>query len=551
MKNYKYLLKVLILALLFAATIPSYAINFDEPRKVIIPRYTNAVYRDLTVLDRMYLDVEKGSNRYFLLELGKRPSYFWIPSHRYYLYQEQELNLNNIIYGDSTSNLNVFTIRNVSLKNGSFASEGLFLGGDSILQINKNSNLLVNYKGDLPVNLTLSEHVVYYNIFARTFAYATSGVVEDTRPDVNHMYLRDVKFSSVVFPTPRMMVYKTGSSYFAKGTAMNFEPISATANKNPKSYYGPWEVWGPSSSQKGLLKPATSSEHPCGDNMYNRCYKIRSDGRWVPDTDSEVFQCAGTTSTTASIYDPTEYESCAVHCYDFQVVDMGYGSSANAIQNYNGNKSFFEFKVEEVFQVTDHVAHLISQRPRTRVKRNNSGGDAGLLPISTITAAGTPDTWSVAPYTGNQSVYVDGSMYSIPASPKVINSTDDNPCFTTCAGNLCSYNFMYIRDVVEREIKGGAEAGDSLWPAQEGPKQDLIIRTYTVGFCPVKRSNYGTYEDNFVADTDTTKLVEAILMKNGEDWVYPKVCLRREVKCNRVSETGHYNRHYKPLSTDY
>lgn len=550
MRNYKYFVRILTLTLFFVAGIPLYAIDFDEPRRVIIPQYTNAVYRDLTVLHRMYLDVEKESDRSFLLELGKRPSYFWDQSHMYYLYQEQELDLHNIIYGDSSTNLNVFTVGNISLKNGSFASEGLFLGGDSILQVNKNSNLLVNYKGDLPVNLTLSEHVIYYNIFARTFAYSPTGLLEDMSPDVSHMYLRDVKFSSVVFPTPRMMIYKTGSTYNAKGTAINFEAISAASIKGPKSYYGPWEVWGPSNSQKGLLKPASSSTSPCGDNTYSRCYKIVN-GKGYPDTDSEIFQCVGTTDTSASSYDPPEYEGCSVSCYDYQVVNIEYGSGVDSIQNYNGNKSFFEFKVEEVFQVDNHVAHLVSQRPRTRIKSNTSGGDLGILPISTITAAGTPDTWGIAPYSNKQAVYVDGAIYAIPESPKFIDSMNDNPCFSTCEGILCSSNHMYVRDVVEREIKGGSADLESMWPAQEGPKQDLIIRTYTVGFCPTKRSNYGTYEDNFVTDTSTTKLVEAMLIKDGENWVYPKVCLRREVKCSRLSETQHYSRHYKPLSTDY
>ena len=563
MKNYKYLLKVLVLALLFATTVPSYAINFDEPRRVIIPQYTNAVYRDLTVLDKMYLNT--GKNRTFLLEIGKRPTFFWNKDKMYYLYQAQELNFGSIVYGDSSTNQNVITIGNISLKNGTFASEGLFFAGDSIMQINRNSNILVNYKGDLPVNLTLSSNIVNYNIFARNFGYTQGGVVETAKPDIDNAYLRDIKFSGVNFHNPRMMIYDKGSFYQAKGTAQDFKLVSVSANKAPEAYYGPWELWGPSSDKKGVLyQENPSGGDPCGSTP-NRCYHQNvSCGRGIDpgpgcnfqapiyDTDDTEFVCRNKPfdGSTTGNYD-YQIIDCVDYCYDYQVVKVGYGYDEALQRNYNNNKSFFEFKVEEVYQVENNysVEHLVSQKPKTRVKTNSSGVETDILPISTLSS---PGNWKILTHTvSSQRVYVDGSSYSIGDHIKALSDpTNNNPCFGICEGKLCQNNFMYIRDVTSRELKGGEEAGDSLWPTQEGPKQHLVIRTYTVGFCPKKRDDYNNYEDNFDSGA-SSGLIEAMLIKNNGNWVYPKVCLRRKVKCSSLSGKAHYSRHYQPLSTNY
>ena len=228
-----------------------------------------------------------------------------------------------------------------------------------------------------------------------------------------------------------------------------------------------------------------------------------------------------------------------------------------APENYNGNKAYYEFRVEETFQYENtpsgKVVHFISQRPKTRVSTNNLGENEKLLAISTMTAAGE---WTIVPREGPlQRFYIDGTKKTVESTPNFIGSTDDNPCFDLCKGGLCADNVVYIRNVDQRELKGGTDSGDSLWPEQEGHKQDLIIRTYTLGFCPKKRTDYGNYEDNY---DSSGNLIEAMLIKQGDNWTNAKVCMRRKVKCNAFVDEGgnnvdpkHFNRKYKPLSTDY
>lgn len=585
MKNYfyRYFLKGLFLALFCVIAAECYAITFDEPRRVIIPKYANAVYRDLTVLDKMYWDTAT-ADKQFLLELGKRPTYFWNKNQMYYLYQAQKLNLDKINYGDSSVNKNVFTIANVTLKNGSFISEKLFFAKGSLMQVNRNSNLLINYKGDLLSDLILTENVVNYNVYARIFGYTIGRLTDTKNPRVHDMFLRDVQFNGVKFPSPRLMVYynTSGSFYQAQGTALNYSLPSISAAKAPHSYYGPWELWG-TTNKKGILYPSSSGSDPCGGNRPDRCYTQTIDcGRGtdpgpgclaqqpVYDTDDLIFTCVGKKydGTTTGNYDhPTGSTNfCKDYCYDYQVVNIAPNKdNFDAPENYNGNKAYYEFRVEETFQYENtpsgKVVHFISQRPKTRVSTNNLGENEKLLAISTMTAAGE---WTIvqrdAPL---QRFYIDGTQKTVASDPKFIGSTDDNPCFDLCNGGLCADNVVYIRNVDSRELKGGTDSGDSLWPEQEGHKQHLIIRTYTLGFCPkagerttASNSNYyGKYEDNYGS---YGKLIEAMLIKQGDNWTNAKVCMRRKVKCNAFVDEGgnnvdpkHFNRKYKPLSTDY
>ena len=547
MKNYfcSCIYKLLAASLFLAIWSPLLAIDFNEPRRVIIPQYANAVYRDLTVLDKMYLDVS--GDRTFLLELGKRPTYFWNQNKMFYLYQNQEINIGNIVYSTDTSyNPDVLTVNNILVDRGSFLSKNMFFANGSVIEMHgSTSTVIANYKGDLPVNLTLSVNVVDSNIFTKALGYtAGSGTVS---PHIDKLYLRDVSFNSIPFPSPRMMVRQrqNPSFYQAQGTSMQFttESVSLSGNKGPRNYYGPWELWGPS-DKKGVLYPYSGND-PCGGDRVDRCYKYNSSGESVDDNDDNIFSCVGARNPSSGSSDSNQ-----LYCYDYQVETFPH---SDPVLYYNNNKAYFEFKVEEIYQVTDGAANLISQSPKTRVKQ--VGSEYVTLPISTITATSPNIVWGNADFPGvTQYIYIDGSPQILDSDFNRTLALGDNPCFTICEGKLCDENYAYIRNVTTKELKGGSTDSYNYWPAAEGPKQDLFIHTYTIGFCPKRKNDnsYSTYENNYLADTTNNVLLDTTLIPQGSNnWTYPKVCLRRKVKCSSMNETQHYARTYRPLTTDY
>ena len=215
-----YLFKIFYSICLLGVSSSLFAISFNESRRVIIPQYANAVYRDLTVLDKMYLETK--GDRVFLLELGKRPSYFWNKENRFYLYQKQNLKLNYVVYGEDGSN-NIFGINNMSLSNGSFFSEKMFFDNNSSITINgSTSNLLANYKNSLYVDLTFGEISDNYEINSWNVKY-NSGNPELLREHIiKNFFIRDLSFGSVKFPSPRMMIYNKNNAFSASGTSTDF-----------------------------------------------------------------------------------------------------------------------------------------------------------------------------------------------------------------------------------------------------------------------------------------------------------------------------------------
>ncbi len=528
-----YLNKTISLICFLGISSSLFAISFNEPRSVIIPQYSNAVYRDLNVLDKMYLETKE--SRVFLLELGKRPTYFWNKKKRFYLYQKQTLKFDNIFYnGDKSS---TFGIDNMILDQGSFFSEKMFFDNNSSITISgETSNLLANYKDSLYAAFTFGEVSDKYEINSLNMKYNLGNPNLEREHIINNFFVRNLKFGSVKFPSPRMMIYNNDNSFVAVGTSLDFTLVPANMD-NTKSYYGPWTVYG-------SVYPKSSGTNPCGDKP-DICHKI-IEGRGEPDTDSNLFKCVGRPQNSGyASYDPN-YPGGRDYCYDYQVVETEGDLNIYSLNNskfYNNNQSSYEFKVEEVYDLQNGTATLIEQVPvKTRV---GTFDNSKAIPFGKYTGSG----WKLNDVDVSQSIFINGNYVSFFGNPTAASEDSSNPCFIICNGFLCENNKVYVKNVKIRELKGGSESADvvNLWPESEGRKQDLVIITYTVGFCPAKTVD-SEYESNY--DPSKGKLIEALLIGNGSSWDIPKVCLRRRIKCNQLDETG-YNRSYKLLSTDY
>ncbi len=534
---YKNIYKGLISVLCFVMATPLFSANFGEHRRVIIPQNVNAVYKDLLVLDTMALGTARG--RTFLMELGKRPSYFWYTDYMYHLFQNQTLNINNIKTLTTDANSQTFQIGSINLDRGSFLSERLSLPytGDSenaativgnpnvILQ--NASNLLLVFPGTLNAYINSYPTVNTYNMYSKSVSFmnASGTGIEGAR------YLRDVQVQhtsgnntyTVQFVSPRMVIYNSGSNYYAQGTALEFTTPSLERSYAPEGYYGPWEVWGPV-SQHGLLINSNSSSNDtiCGTRT-SQC---------SGDTDTEEYHCVSNSTGT---------------CYDYQVKVISYTYGGNDVK-YNSNGASYKFKVEEVYQLdsSGHV-ELVSQTPRTRVTATENGEE--IQPISYMNNG----VWELYPVNGeptDQYFYVDGGRVQM--SNISYGSADNDPvCFTICDGKLCDEDRVHIALLSDRGLEGGTSSPASNWPEQEGAKQNLRILTYTVTFCPNRSSNtYSQYEKNYI-NTDDQKFIDGLLIKSGNNWVTPKVCMRRQVKCHPSGiENKFFKRQYKPLSTD-
>ena len=217
MRNYFYknIAKSAFLAFMFLLCTPLFAADFNETRKVVLSKYNNAVYKDLTVLDSMNLSTE--GERTFLLELGKRPTYFWDLSNTYKLFQHQTLNLDKVSYNGSSKNLDVFTVNNMNVLNGTFVSRGMFLplSGANISILDGNANLLLNYSGNFRISLNVEATVSDIYAYANTLAFTKGSI--GTQTPISRLNLRDLAFYisggqgnpvvSVPFKSPRMMIY--------------------------------------------------------------------------------------------------------------------------------------------------------------------------------------------------------------------------------------------------------------------------------------------------------------------------------------------------------
>ena len=547
MKNYfyNYVFKGLALTLFLTISSSLFAIDFDEQRKVIIPKFANAVYRDLTVLNEMTLNAE--DSRVFLLELGKRPTYFWDKDHMFYTYLKSTLELENIEYSSSSDYKNIFTVKDMYINGpngGAFYSEGMFLvPGANVKIANEDSNLFVKYNDDLNVNLHF-ENSVNYNVFSLLFGHKHIAGVE--RTTINEMYIRDLKLTSsdgnvvVNFPSTRAIVYQDNIQYKIKGSATAFELVSV--NTAPKHYFGPWEI-----INGGKL----SSGDPCGELPDNACKYTNSQGGGIKDSIFSIFGCDKVSGSLSGNNDPNTYFNPTDLCYDYQEVTLPND------EKFNNNKASYEFKVEEIYKINaDSTAELISQTPKTRKLSNNDD------PMAFMKRSG--GQWALfTDHLQYQKIIINGKELPLGdnsnKNPQMIpaanTSSGENPCFYLCEGKLCDRNILYIRsDYVERTLKGGLNSNDldNNWPLDD-LKQDLHILTYTVGFCPqrIVNNNYAAFENNFDTVGDASKVIDGLLIKNGSNWVdSPKFCVSRRVKCDSLQGPS-YGRHYKLLSTDY
>ena len=542
MKNYyyKYTIKGLALTLFLAVSSSLFAVSFNETRTVVVPQQSNAVYRSLNVLDKMFL--EKDPGRIFLLELGKRPTYFWNHDKMFYLYQNPTVAFGEIRYEDSTDNVNILTVQNMNLNTGSFLSQNMFIGTDSTMSVStSDARLFMGYNGELTADVTFGTDTTSINVYTNMFGFI-NGFAVNSAMKVDELYVRDLQFGSVRFPNPRMMVYQESDYYRAEGTAINFGLVNPSlVEEKPKSFYGAWELSG--FNQVGRLTTGSTDPCPSVSSTSDRCYHIEvtcegSKANDTPnctdskknDTNDEIFICTGEVyKTQDGTYDPEG------DCYDYQSVkNIANASSTNDLNN--NNAASYEFKVEEIYQ-DGTTAELITQTPEFR--RDGYGRPVPLMKKQN-------GAWSLNNV--NSSVTIDGVSYTIANISTVTNGTK-NACFNLCSGKLCQNHILYLRGTPKvRKLEGSPLS--NTWPTTEGEKQNLSVRTYTLGFCPKQTgtNNYGNYELNYLS-TSQNKLIEALKIKSGSNWVNPNVCMRRLVKCNKITGEIKYNRSYRLLST--
>ena len=430
--------------------------------------------------------------------------------------------------------------------------------------------MLVNYKGNFPVNLYFGNEASIYKIYSSNTSYSkgSSTSAIDISHKINHLYLRDVNFNGVKFPSNRAMIHYSGGKYKAQGTATEFRlssPKPLNNNDSAKSYYAPWQLYN-----NGVLTTNADTAKPCGTvtGLDKRCAKQKcslfaSAITCVDidrDTVDDEFECVNKKYSfggSAGTYDKDYTDG---YCYDYQekfLMDTKAFNDSTSLHDYtvlyNNNKAYYDFKVEEIYSINENgTATLISQSPKTMTN--------GFYSLSSYNS--TTDSWTFKTTTRN--FFLDGTNYN-EVFPRILtDSNDDHPCFTICNGKLCSSNYVYLRDMSRRDLKGGENSSDNYWPSSDGHKQHLVMLTYTLGFCPQNNSSsdnsYGDYEDNL---GERLNLIDALLIKKSNSittvepnatgtWDYSKVCVRRKVYCNSMEDNPElkYNRSYTLLSTD-
>lgn len=534
MKNYLIKSILVSLTLIWSLAISSslYAISFNESRKVIVSNYSNAVYRDLTVLDTMRLGTAE-EGKIFLLEVGKRPTYFWDVNKRFYLYQSQTLEFQNIQYNNV---LNQTLYINDMFANGTFISEGVTFNKRSNITINKTGNLLLSYHGARSMTFSDMPRIV----LVRSFNVSNFNPSTDppTSSNVN-LYLRDLKVGTKAFPNPRLFLYSSGSYVRARGTVTDFklQPINGTSLKN---YYGNWTAYPSATSN---LKTIDDSADACGDRPF-RCYKHNNINNTNISYDNDTtFSCVGKKDPPGNgIHDPAQYE------YNGAVQDYCYDYNSYTIINdmvYNNNRASYEFKVQEIYALVPSGSGLTA----TLIEQNPKVFNGGATPFFVLNGANLNNLNNAI--TTSQNILINGTNYSFnPSSMQTVAASESNPCYTICNEKQCTSNMVYVRsgfNFQDVSLSGGSQSTSvtNLWPDAEGPKQHLVIRTFTVGFCPAL-STSKSYETNY---TNSTANYEGLYPSNKRY----KMCVRRKVKCNRFtseSETQSEG-NFTLLSTDY
>ena len=563
-------IRFFITILLLCATFPLLAAKYSEPRKVLVSKYNNALYRNFAVLGTMTLSVDNPAERTFIMEVGKRPSYFWNSSKSFHFSQEQTMDIEAISYsGGSASDLLIDTI---DIPYGFLLSSGITLKDSNVSLSNDDASLLVGFVRNLPLTFDFDNSALgSIGVYSDNLIFvANSG---ETNLPISSLSARDLSViaggTEIRFPSPRSVITEHQQNGVivrkASGTARDFELV--TLGNTIHSYYGPWENVG--------APAVTISSSACGESAEDRCYRSQvycqnnskpcnEPGlRIVFDTDTEIFECAGEVLPDDSreyvlgnYYDANLDQNPSQTCYDYQIV------TSPVIFNYI--REPYEFKVQEIFLVTGNpqTATIISQTPKFRTLT----ADSSLVPISKSLVS----NWDI--FESNKidanTFTVNGNNYTNISKMKKIsditlNSSLEsrkgtNPCLWLCEGHFCNTPLIYIRDRKTRVLTD-TDAADitNYWPATDGEKNKILEAEYTVGLCPAisetvykEYSRYEINNDRTNLSVGKERIMNSFIISNGaNNYAAPEICMKRKVKCNTVS--GSLSKNYKPLSTDY
>ena len=158
--------------------------------------------------------------------------------------------------------------------------------------------------------------------------------------------------------------------------------------------------------------------------------------------------------------------------------------------------------------------------------------------------------WEIFSNPSAVQILMNGEMITVNSIVKYTG--DPNyPCYHLCGGSTCSANYLYIKDRVLTRIKADDEIVNQ-WPGER--KLDMVIATYTVGFCPNRAvrdtttdpfENYSSYEPN---RSGSGPWLESMIVPNVNN---PQVCMRRKVKCNYFTSGNKVPTSYQMFSTNY
>lgn len=558
MKIYLRYSKGLFLALMLTVAVTSlFAAKYNEPRKVLTAKYNNALYKNLSVTGEMSLNVD-GNSRKFLMEIGKRPTYFWDANNAFHVLQTQTLTLNNIQYGTTAGN--TFNVGTVNVPKGVFLSQEGFTYGELQLS-NNNAGIIVTHPNLINMNLNIMSGIndgirFYTNNLILTMPASFVPTVANTLP-IGNFTLRDLYVNRIDFVSPRMTITRTNGVYAAHGTARLFDLPLLNESGTLVNYYEDWSVH----TGTGVVVGVSGS---CGNiaNDTKRCRKkyVCKNGvvppagidcsnpskTYIWEDENEIFTCAG-----------KRYEAPGTpgETYDI-ILDGGYCNDyykAPPVVAYNYDVDPYEFKVQEVFRApANETPVLIEQTPKFRTRNNN------IEPISKDTA----NVWTVFDNAniGNYQIWANSGTVTGVDSLPVIASNNARPCLTLCNGISCETNKVYIRD--NRQIRfvkddNNPNSNNNHWPiSSESKLSRLAVVEYTVGVCPAiggdVESIYIPHEENYQTAVGNRRMMNGLIVQSGNNFVAPEVCLVRRIYCSHGKNDGYgVSRKYKPLSTDY
>ena len=533
------------------ATVSLYASQYNEPRKVLSAVYKNALYKNLTVPGEMKLDTKEG--RTFLMEIGKRPTYFWSSVNAFHLLQTQTLTLNTIRYNKEVDN--TFRVNNINIPNAFFISEG-GMSFKGLELSNNEAGILVEHSDTTNMSLNIKNIgniTVKFNANNMSLIEPNGLTPENsltTIPTIYKLKTRDLQINGINFVVPRMTITNESGVYVAHGTATNFElpDISESTGDKILHYYGDWEVVP---AGLGATVGVTAS---CGDltaDNHETCRKVKKgdEGNPIWDDQASSFTCEGRTDApnAGDIYDYKLEGYSDGFCYDYYIPPTQ--------KRYSYTYDVFEFKVQEVFRVpkTGDI-ELIEQTPRFRIKKDTNK--------ETAISKDIEGAWSIfesGNLNNDYNFLVNRNPISINGFT-IVPADEEHPCLTACQndGASCISNQLYIRNnrrvifVDDSNVVTSTHVTHWSIPSEQDASK-LAVVEYTIGVCPADSSTaYADYEQNFVANSGSIKMMNGMLIPSGSNFVVPKVCLRRQVKCNHGVNVGKgKSRYYKPLTTDY